>query len=82
MFNNYQAHGNYQDAAKHDEEVMLKQMAERESKELNNIERKKKAELRNKDDAANALRQQILEKQAQKEMTRQNDAIYARQVNR
>ena len=64
MFNNYQAHGNYQDAAKRDEEVMLKQMAERESKELNNIERKKQAELRNKDDAANALRQQILEKQA------------------
>ena len=38
MFNNYQAQGNYQDAAKRDEEVMLKQMAERESKELNNIE--------------------------------------------
>ena len=56
MFNNYQAQGNYQDAAKRDEEVMLKQMAERESKELNNIERKKQAELRNKDDAAKALR--------------------------
>ena len=56
-------------------------MAERETRETNDIRRKKDIELKNKDDAAQALRQQILEKQAQKELNRQNDALYASQVN-
>ena len=81
MFNKYQAQGNFADAARRDEEVMLKQMAEIETKETKEILRRKEVELRNKDDAAQALRHQMLEKQAQKDLNKQNDAHYANQVS-
>ncbi len=55
QFSNYQAHGNIKDAAKRDEEIMLKQMAERDQKELQNIEEKRAKDTRNKNEASVAL---------------------------
>ena len=47
--------GNLSAAAKRDEEIMLKRMAERNAKELSDIEKKREAELKNKSNAGQAL---------------------------
>ena len=53
---NYQAQGNYNEAAKRDEELMLKQMAERETKDFQDVQRKQEMEYRNRNDTNLALR--------------------------
>ena len=56
QLSNYQAQGNYNEAAKRDEELMLKNMAERETKEFQDVQRKHEMELRNRNDTNLALR--------------------------
>lgn len=59
---NYQAHGNIGEAARRDEELMLKQMAEREAREALDSQRRRDIDLKSKNDAGQALRFQMLEK--------------------
>lgn len=59
---------------------MLKHIAEREAKDNKSIQKKRELEAKNKSDANYALKLQMKEKQAQKDLVRKNDAIYANQV--
>ena len=77
QFNNYQAHGNFKDAAKRDEEIMLKQMAERDARELQDMQKKRDQDIRNKNQASVALHMQMKEKETKKMLDAQNDVHYA-----
>ena len=59
---------------------MLKQMAEREAREALDSQRRRDIDIKSKNDAGQALRLQMLEKQAQKELERKNDELYASQA--
>lgn len=68
------------EAAKRDEEIMLKAMAARDERESKEIQRKRDFELKNKTDASSALMAQMQEKQQKKDLLRENDAMYANQI--
>ena len=53
---NYQAQGNIGEAARRDEELMLKQMAEREAREALDSQRRRDVDIRSKTEASQALR--------------------------
>ena len=59
---------------------MLKQMAERESKAEQDLQKKREMEARNKTLAKQALNFQVREKEQTKLLTRENDARFADQV--
>ena len=56
---------------------MLKNIAERAAREELESQRRRDVDLRTKSDAGQALRLQMLEKQAQKELEKRNDALFA-----
>ena len=60
---------------------MLRQMAERDARDDREVQRRRELDAKNKVDANAALRAQMAEKQ-QRELNRQNDAMYADQVAR
>ena len=57
--------------------MMLKNIAERAAREELESQRRRDVDLRTKSDAGQALRLQMLEKQAQKDLDRRNDALFA-----
>ena len=59
---------------------MFKHIAEREAKESQDMQKKQTLEAKTKTEAGQVLRLQMREKQAQKDLTKQNDVIYANEM--
>ena len=82
FYSNYRGMESYRDAAKRDEQTMIKQMAERDAKaQMDDIARREK-DNQLKSLATRALDEQIRAKELQKMLSRQTDALYADQVQR
>ena len=74
---NYQIQGNLEEAAKRDEERMLKGMEERQRKEEKDAARQRDIDFKTKSDASKALRLQIAEKKRIQMLQKQSDELYA-----
>ena len=73
--------GNTKDAEKRDEEIMIKQLAERDAKVERDMAKRREHDNRLKNEANRMLNDQITAKQQAKILSRQNDAMYAEQIH-
>ena len=73
---------NHQDAAKRDEESMLKQIVKRNTEAEKDKKERLDKEMRIKEEAGKTLAMQMKEKQQEKILSRQQDAMYADQITK